>query len=254
MKRVLLIALAAVTLLSVVSTVPGAAQESARRRPLCYGQQATIVGTSGDDTLVGTRSADVIVAKGGNDTVTGVAQGDFICGGGGNDTLDGGRGSDRANGGGGSDLCIAERMRACENTPPPEPPPPPPGNVDTSRMQGDGPLTAQVTDWGILGCPAGAVNVFLPTAIVEDSRAWAISSIWYWTNQGWQFLQWSPWFFQDPDNFDFAWTNYSTGDDTDYFEFDANPGVYWAINTWVWDGQWRNRWVQTQNGSIWCHS
>lgn len=77
-----------------------------------------IVGTEGNDTLVGTPLADVLVGLGGNDVLTAVAQyysGDTLEGGEGDDvllgsyqsdTLDGGLGNDVLRGGPGPDLLI----------------------------------------------------------------------------------------------------------------------------------------------------
>ncbi|MEM8501233.1 MAG: DUF5050 domain-containing protein [Pseudomonadota bacterium] len=70
---------------------------------MCNGQDATIIGTAGNDTLIGTSGNDVIVALGGNDTVSGLGGKDVICGGGGNDTLLGRGGADVLIGGGGND-------------------------------------------------------------------------------------------------------------------------------------------------------
>jgi Ca2+-binding RTX toxin-like protein len=77
----------------------------------CFGQAATIVGTSGDDVLVGREdTADVIVGLGGDDIIRGAedvnlrtAPGDRLCGGAGEDYLRGGTGGDRLQGGGGND-------------------------------------------------------------------------------------------------------------------------------------------------------
>jgi Ca2+-binding RTX toxin-like protein len=57
--------------------------------PMCAGKRATVVGTSGDDTIdVGQRRRpQVIVAKGGDDLVYGTLHNDRICGGAGDDTL-----------------------------------------------------------------------------------------------------------------------------------------------------------------------
>lgn len=67
--------------------------------PTCAGHRATIVGTPGNDTIRGTRRADVIVAGAGNDTVRGLGGDDRICGGPGADRLFGGAGRDRLYGG-----------------------------------------------------------------------------------------------------------------------------------------------------------
>lgn len=88
--------------------------------PTCFGQPATIVGTAGDDALVGQSGvADVIWAGGGNDGISG---GDFyeedavpgraadlLCGGPGNDRVRGGPGNDRISGGDGDDDVRGER-------------------------------------------------------------------------------------------------------------------------------------------------
>lgn len=74
---------------------PGPTPVSPRRTGLrCNGLVPTIVGTSGDDRLVGTSGRDVIVALGGNDTVLGRGGNDVICAGAGNDTVLGGSGAD----------------------------------------------------------------------------------------------------------------------------------------------------------------
>ena len=69
-----------------------------------------IVGTNGDDTLRGTKQADLILGLQGNDTISGRGGADVICGGAGadkitsagaNDQLDGGTENDRLNSGSG---------------------------------------------------------------------------------------------------------------------------------------------------------
>ncbi|MGH3507033.1 MAG: hypothetical protein ACRDO2_07490, partial [Nocardioidaceae bacterium] len=77
----------------------------------CFRQAATIVGTPGDDVLIGREdTADVIVGLGGNDIIRGAedingitAPGDRLCGGAGDDYIRGGIGEDRIQGGGGRD-------------------------------------------------------------------------------------------------------------------------------------------------------
>ncbi len=69
----------------------------------CNGQEATVVGTPGADTLRGTEQADVIVGLGGNDIIRGLGGNDIICGDGGNDTIYGDAGNDRILGGDGND-------------------------------------------------------------------------------------------------------------------------------------------------------
>lgn len=82
----------------------------------CYGQVATIVGTPGDDVLVGRAdTADVIVGLGGADVIKGMTDddyfehsgfspGDRLCGGPGADIVVGGMGEDRVQGGDGDDF------------------------------------------------------------------------------------------------------------------------------------------------------
>jgi len=110
--------------------------ERPKRPPKCGGRRATILGTSGDDTLRGTVFQDVILGRGGNDTIRGLAGNDTICGGPGRDILIGGdgedrllgevgddklfgdRGSDKLDGGSGSDACrTGETAQGCEGKP-----------------------------------------------------------------------------------------------------------------------------------------
>ena len=65
-----------------------------------------IVGTVGDDTLVGGPDADYIQGLGGNDTLAGNGGDDRLEGGSGDDVLDGGDGNDRLFGGDGIDRFI----------------------------------------------------------------------------------------------------------------------------------------------------
>jgi Ca2+-binding RTX toxin-like protein len=78
----------------------------------CGTTEATIVGTSGDDTLFGTPERDVIQARRGRDLIKGLGGHDLICGARGSDTIRGGdgsddlfgdRGADRVKGGPGDD-------------------------------------------------------------------------------------------------------------------------------------------------------
>jgi Ca2+-binding RTX toxin-like protein len=71
--------------------------------PRCLGRVATIVGTSGDDELVGTAGPDVIVGRGGEDFIEGGAGDDRICAGPRFDFMEGGPGDDRLLGGSGAD-------------------------------------------------------------------------------------------------------------------------------------------------------
>ncbi|MBO9527987.1 MAG: calcium-binding protein, partial [Sphingobium yanoikuyae] len=67
---------------------------------------ANIIGTNGDDILVGTAAADVIRALNGTNNVHGGAGDDRLVGGNGYDTMDGGLGNDKLFGGDGNDLLI----------------------------------------------------------------------------------------------------------------------------------------------------
>lgn len=62
--------------------------------PTCDGQEATIVGTEGNDDLVGTDGPDVIVGLGGHDTIRGGEGDDVLCGDDGADHVFGGPGND----------------------------------------------------------------------------------------------------------------------------------------------------------------
>ena len=70
---------------------------------MCAGQEATIVGTPGADTLTGTDKVDVIASLGGDDVITGLDGNDVICGGRGIDRINGGAGDDTVKGGGDND-------------------------------------------------------------------------------------------------------------------------------------------------------
>lgn len=61
---------------------------------LCFGREATILGTDGPDTLTGTPGTDVIAGQGGDDRIDAGGGDDFVCGGDGNDTINGGDGTD----------------------------------------------------------------------------------------------------------------------------------------------------------------
>lgn len=69
----------------------------------CDGEQATLIGTTGDDVLRGTPGRDVIVARRGHDVVLAGAGPDLVCGGAGRDVLRGGRGRDHLHGARGKD-------------------------------------------------------------------------------------------------------------------------------------------------------
>jgi hypothetical protein len=110
-KLISVLGAAAVAVLPVLGADPSAA---ARAGPMCFGRPATIVGTPGNDRLVGQSGVvDVIWGGGGNDFIVG---GDFfgddevpgsapdlLCGGPGADQLRGAPGHDRLSGGRGKD-------------------------------------------------------------------------------------------------------------------------------------------------------
>lgn len=115
----------AVLLASVLYPVPVSAG-----RPMCFGKEATKVGTSGSDTISGTSGDDVIVGLGDRDLIRGLGGNDRICGGGHNDLLYGDNfrcvgeaGADRLEGGRGQDSLIGDSCRGGKG----------PGRVDIMR-------------------------------------------------------------------------------------------------------------------------
>src|SRR5258706_8524005 len=82
---------------------------------------ATLNGTNGNDTIIGTTDADTINGLGGNDFLAGDSGDDSIVGGAGNDTiygdggndwLEGGAGNDSMSGGGGQDNIVFREFGA----------------------------------------------------------------------------------------------------------------------------------------------
>ncbi len=69
----------------------------------CANLTPTIVGTAGDDVLIGTEGPDIIFGLDGNDTIKGNGGDDIICGGKGADTINGNDGRDLLYGGIGDD-------------------------------------------------------------------------------------------------------------------------------------------------------
>lgn len=84
-----------------------ASSASAQTQWSCAGQAATIVGTTGNDTLRGTPGADVIVARQGNDVIEGLGGDDIVCAGKGDDEVFGGDGFDIVFGAQGDDTIYA---------------------------------------------------------------------------------------------------------------------------------------------------
>ena len=85
----------------IASLTIAAPAGAAERR--CLGEKATIVGTSGDDTLRGTDERDVILGLGGQDEIRSGGGDDIVCAGRANDFVAAGGGNDSVSGGSGSD-------------------------------------------------------------------------------------------------------------------------------------------------------
>lgn len=101
------ISVAVAAIATTLIAVP--ASSSAQVAPTeCDGVSATIVGTEGDDVLVGTNQSDIIAGLGGNDQITGGNGNDIICGDSGDDELEGGNGEDRVLGGAGNDVVAGD--------------------------------------------------------------------------------------------------------------------------------------------------
>ena len=73
-----------------------------------YWHKNHIVGTEGDDVLIGTERSDKIWGKGGDDIIFGLGGNDKIWGGDGDDIVSGGNGHDRIWGGDGSDILAGD--------------------------------------------------------------------------------------------------------------------------------------------------
>lgn len=87
----------------VLLAAPAAAGRAAEPGGVCFGERATIVGTSDDDRIEGTDGRDVILALGGDDVIEGDDGNDRICGGVGADRIDGRYGRDKIDASGGAD-------------------------------------------------------------------------------------------------------------------------------------------------------
>ena len=72
----------------------------------CLGRPATILGTTGNDSITGTDKGDVILAFAGSDRVFGLGGKDLICARGGADFVDAGARPDLVSGGSGRDILI----------------------------------------------------------------------------------------------------------------------------------------------------
>src|SRR5690348_603771 len=82
------------TLVLALGLAPAASAQEPDPCLLIFGaDNATIVGTNGDDVIRGTDGPDIILAGAGNDVIFGLGGDDKICGGDGNDRIDGGSGN-----------------------------------------------------------------------------------------------------------------------------------------------------------------
>ncbi len=101
-------ALAALLLPGLTMVVLSRTAATARAEaPRCAGLRATIVGTSGADTMTGTAGRDVVVALGGADRITDLEGRDVVCGGRGADLIEITAAHARVFGGPGNDGIIA---------------------------------------------------------------------------------------------------------------------------------------------------
>jgi len=71
--------------------------------PTCLGRRATLCGTPGNDTILGSAADDVVVGSGGNDTIRARGGNDVLCGNIGDDKLFGSNGDDVLSGDEGAD-------------------------------------------------------------------------------------------------------------------------------------------------------
>jgi Ca2+-binding RTX toxin-like protein len=93
-------------LTAVLACSPALVVVPAEAVTTCAGLPATIVGTGGADTRIGTPLRDVVQLGAGNDSFDGQGGDDIICGGAGKDRLGGGAGNDRVYGEAGKDYFI----------------------------------------------------------------------------------------------------------------------------------------------------
>ncbi len=82
--------------LQVATQPPGPEPLTVRE---CFGETATIIGTTGKDTIVGTSGRDVIRGLRGNDTIKSLGGDDIVCGDRGVDKIRSGEGDDSVKGG-----------------------------------------------------------------------------------------------------------------------------------------------------------
>src|SRR2546429_165385 len=84
---------AALVTVAVAVSALGAASSRAAADTTCMGEQATMVGTDGNDSLNGSAAPDVIAGLGGDDIVAARGGSDVVLADPGNDSLDGGASS-----------------------------------------------------------------------------------------------------------------------------------------------------------------
>ena len=114
-RRVLAAALSSVMIAPLLFLSGGTANAGA---PVtCFGQQGTMIGTAGDDSIEGTSGDDVIIGLDGTDTINGNGGHDTICGGADGsgpdegDTIAGEFGRDRIDGDEGDDFVSGDQGR-----------------------------------------------------------------------------------------------------------------------------------------------
>ena len=100
--------LRSVALTAVLACAPVLVALPAQAAATCAGLPATIEGTSGNDSMLGTPLNDVVVLGAGHDSFDGLGGDDIICGGPGKDKLAGGDGNDRVFGDAGKDYFIGD--------------------------------------------------------------------------------------------------------------------------------------------------
>ena len=103
------IAKVSIVVAALMAAMLATAAPASAATPTCNGVTATIVGTNGNDTLIGTAGVDVIVGLDGRDRIYGLDGNDIICGGGSRDRIWSGRGHDIVFGGDGDDRIKADQ-------------------------------------------------------------------------------------------------------------------------------------------------
>jgi len=90
--------LSLLTLISIMAPVQNLGGVAPIKCPDVYSPPC--VGTTGDDSLIGSNKNNIIDGNDGNDNINGQGGDDDVCGSGGNDKINGGEGDDRLIGGG----------------------------------------------------------------------------------------------------------------------------------------------------------